>query len=93
MPELPEVEIVKQSLEKRVINKSINSVLIKNKNLRYKIQDNFIAKIRKKKILKVLRRSKYLILEFEKEQFLLIHFGMSGTLHLINKKKITQKQT
>ena len=49
MPELPEVEIVKQSLEKRVINKSINSVLIKNKNLRYKIQDNFIAKIRKKK--------------------------------------------
>ena len=57
MPELPEVEIVKQSLEKRVINKSINSVLIKNKNLRYKIQDNFIAKIRKKKILKVLRRS------------------------------------
>ncbi len=91
MPELPEVEIVKQSLEKRVINKSINSVLIKNKNLRYKIQDNFIAKIRKKKILKVLRRSKYLILEFEKEQFLLIHFGMSGTLHLINKKKNNSK--
>ena len=34
MPELPEVEIVRQSLEKKVKNKVIQKVLVKNRNLR-----------------------------------------------------------
>ena len=33
MPELPEVEIVRQSLEKKVKNKIIQKVLVKNRNL------------------------------------------------------------
>ena len=84
MPELPEVEIVKQSLEKSIIFQKINDVLIKNRNLRFKIQNNFKNLLKNKKIVKVSRRSKYLIVHIEKELFLLIHFGMSGTLHLLN---------
>ena len=84
MPELPEVEIVKQSLEKTVKFKKIKKVLIKNRNLRFKIQNNFKNLLKNKKIVKVSRRSKYLIVHIEKELFLLIHFGMSGTLHLLN---------
>ena len=84
MPELPEVEIVKQSLEKSIIFQKINDVLIKNRNLRFKIQNNFKNLLKNKKIVKVSRRSKYLIVHLEKEQFLIIHFGMSGTLHLLN---------
>mgnify|MGYP001436256927 FL=1 len=90
MPELPEVEIVKQSLEKSILYKKINKVLVKNRNLRFKVEKNLNKFISKKKILKVLRRSKYIILNFHKNQFLLIHFGMSGTLHLVrnnNSKK------
>ncbi len=90
MPELPEVEIVKQSLEKSILYKKINKVLVNNRNLRFKVEKNLNKFISNKKILKVLRRSKYIILNFHKNQFLLIHFGMSGTLHLVrnnNSKK------
>ena len=50
MPELPEVEIVKQSLEKKVKFKIINNVLIKNRNLRFKVQSNFEKILTKKKL-------------------------------------------
>ena len=41
MPELPEVEIVKQSLDKKIKFQKINKVLVKNRNLRFKIPINF----------------------------------------------------
>ena len=85
MPELPEVEIIKQSLKKSILYKKINKVLIKNRNLRFKIEKNLKKLLSKKKIIKVSRKSKYLIIYFEQNQFLIIHFGMSGTLHLVKK--------
>ena len=89
MPELPEVEIVKQSLEKRVKFKKIEKVLIKNRNLRFKIQNNMENLLKNQKIINVFRKSKYLIIQFLNNQYLIIHLGMSGTLHLVkNNKKI-----
>ena len=41
MPELPEVEIVRQSLHKKIKKKSIKKVIIKNKNLKIKITIDF----------------------------------------------------
>ena len=41
MPELPEVEIVKQSLAKKIQQKKIKKVIIKNRNLRFKIPLKF----------------------------------------------------
>ena len=38
MPELPEVEIVKQSLNKSITGKIIRDILIKNRNLRLRSQ-------------------------------------------------------
>ena len=87
MPELPEVEIVKQSLNKRITGKIIRDILIKNRNLRFKIPKNFKKNILKKKIIKVDRFSKHLIIKFEDNSNLMIHLGMSGTIHLINKSK------
>ncbi len=87
MPELPEVEIVKQSVERSILFQKINDVLIKNRKLRFKIQNNLKNLIKNKKIIKVSRKFKYLIIHFEKEEFLIIHFGMSGTLHLLKKNK------
>ena len=85
MPELPEVEIVKQSLNKSITGKIIKDILIKNRNLRFKIPKNFEKNIVKKKIIKVDRFSKHLILKFEDSSNLMIHLGMSGTIHLISK--------
>ena len=64
MPELPEVEIVKQSLNKSITGKIIKGILIKNRNLRFKIPKNFEKNIVKKKIIKVDRFSKHLILKW-----------------------------
>ena len=49
MPELPEVEIVKQSLNKSIKGKIIRDILIKNRNLRFKIPKHFEKNILKKK--------------------------------------------
>jgi len=90
MPELPEVEIVRQSLEKKVKDKIIQKVIVKNRNLRFKIHSKFKRHLLKKKIKKIDRFSKYLILTFEDAAGLIIHLGMTGTIHLldINKKNV-----
>ena len=44
-----------------------------------------------KKIIKIKRISKYVVIQFEGIIFLIIHLGMSGTLHLIKNTKITSK--
>jgi formamidopyrimidine-DNA glycosylase len=85
MPELPEVEIVKQSLDKKIKEKKIKRVIIKNRNLRFKIPLGFERLIKNKSIKKVTRFSKYVILNFSDRSFCLIHLGMSGTIHLIKK--------
>ena len=87
MPELPEVEIVRQSLDKKIKQKSIKKVIIRNKNLRFPIPKNFSSYLKNKKITKVDRFSKYLILNFKSGDFCLIHLGMSGTIHIIDNKK------
>jgi formamidopyrimidine-DNA glycosylase len=86
MPELPEVEIVKQSLAKKIQKKKIKKVIIKNRNLRFKIPLKFEELLQNKIIKKVTRFSKYLILNFSNGSFCLIHLGMTGTIHLIEQK-------
>ena len=41
MPELPEVEIVRQSLNKKIKQKKVKKVIVRNKNLRFKVPKNF----------------------------------------------------
>ncbi len=86
MPELPEVEIVRKSLTKKIRNKRVKKVIVRNQNLRIKLPYNFKEFLVNKKIDKVSRFSKYLIINFPKDEFCLIHLGMSGTIHLINNR-------
>ena len=85
MPELPEIEIVKRSLFKKINGAKIVNVKINNKNLRYKITDELPKKLINEKILKISRRSKYLIFHF-KNKLLLAHLGMSGKFLIIKSK-------
>ena len=90
MPELPEVEIVKQSLAKKLVKKKITKVIIRNRNLRFKIPLKFEISLKNKIIKKVTRFSKYIILNFLDGSFCLIHLGMSGTIHLVKKKSLNK---
>ena len=87
MPELPEVEIVRQSLDKKIRQKKVKKVIVRNKNLRIKIPNNFKKFLENKIIDRVSRFSKYLIIYLSKNEFCLIHLGMSGTIHLIDDRK------
>ena len=88
MPELPEVEIVRQSLDKNIKYKKVKNVIIRNRNLRFKIPLKFENFLRGQEITKVDRFSKYLILSLSNNSFCLLHLGMSGTIHLVfNNKK------
>ena len=88
MPELPEVEIVKQSLVKNIKKKRIIKVLVRNRKLRFKLPLNFEDFLKNQTIIKVTRFSKYLILHFFNKTFCLIHLGMSGTIHVIKDNKV-----
>ena len=52
MPELPEVEIVRQSLNKKIKYKKIQKIIIRNRNLRFKISPEF----EKSQLIKKLKK-------------------------------------
>ena len=85
MPELPEIEVVKRSLFKMINKTKIIDIKINNVKLRYNIPGNFSKYIIGEKILKISRRSKYLIFHFKKK-LLLIHLGMTGKLLVLRNK-------
>ena len=87
MPELPEVEIVRQSLDKKIKQKKVKKVIVRNRKLRFEIPLNFKSFLKNQKIVKVKRFSKYLIICFSNNNYCLIHLGMSGTIHIIDKYK------
>ena len=87
MPELPEVEIVRRSLDEKIKQKKVKKVIVRNRNLRFKIPLNFGRFLKNKKIIKVQRFSKYLILCLSDSSYCLLHLGMSGTVHLIHSNK------
>ena len=87
MPELPEVEVVKQSLEKYIQNKTLIKIIVKNKNLRFPVPKDLSKKLVNLKVIKVERISKYVVIELKYKLFIIIHLGMSGTLHLIKNNR------
>ncbi len=91
MPELPEVEILKRSLKKKIKFCKVAKIKIHNANLRYKVPQLINQNLKNHTVLNVSRISKYLIIDFNFSKKLLIHLGMTGTVHLVkkNNKKYT----
>ena len=87
MPELPEVEVVKRSIEKKIKNMVFKKVTIRDGNLRYKVYKKEISKIIGLRINKVTRRSKFLIFHLNNYSLLLFHLGMTGKFFFINRKQ------
>ena len=87
MPELPEVEVVKKSLEDKLKNLTIKRVFINNNKLRYKINNKNLSKIEGLKIISIKRRSKYLLINLEQNLTILVHLGMTGKFFIFNKNR------
>ena len=84
MPELPEVEVTRRTLLKFIEKKVIKNVKINNPNLRFKIPPNFKKNVTKQKVIKVLRRSKYILIYLENDYVMITHLGMSGKFLIKN---------
>ena len=91
MPELPEVEVVKRSLNNKVKNSIIKSVKVNDGKLRYKIDKNQIKDIIGLRLQKISRRSKFLLFFFSKDIVMLVHLGMTGKFFFINQKNTKYK--
>lgn len=87
MPELPEVETIKNDLKKAILKKKIADIIIlKKKSIRNNPED--FGKILKGKIfLDIARIGKLMIFYLEKEKFLLVHLKMTGQLIYCDKSK------
>jgi len=89
MPELPEVQTVVTGLKPQVLGKTITSVSISGKNLRYPLPDFEI--LRNEAIVDISRRAKYLLFHFEHGFTLLWHLGMTGQFHVLPKSETAAK--
>lgn len=79
MPELPEVETTRRGLEKYILNQTIERIEVRQPKLRWPIPVN-IKDIQGQKFIEIKRRGKYLLLQLNHDQHLIIHLGMSGAL-------------
>lgn len=82
MPELPEVETTKRGIAPHITNKSLNRMILRNRQLRWPVPED-ISTLEQQRLLNVSRRGKYLLLHFA-QGTAIWHLGMSGSLRLVN---------
>lgn len=81
MPELPEVETVRRTLEKKLVGLSIEGVEMHlPKIVRQPPPEEFSHLLKGRKILRLGRRGKYLLLHLAGNLSLVIHLRMTGRL-------------
>ena len=85
MPELPEVEVVKRSLTNKIQKLVVEKITVKDEKLRYRINKKKLKILLGLKIIKILRRSKFLLFVFEKNTVMLVHLGMTGKFFFLNR--------
>lgn len=78
MPELPEVETVKRGLEPLLCGQTIVAVELRRADLRFPFPPDFVAQLTGAKVLALVRRAKYILVELDNGHSLIIHLGMTG---------------
>ncbi len=79
MPELPEVETVVRYLNKNILNKEIIQIIIhKEKIIKNADKLTFTNFFLHEKIIKVERKSKYIIFVFSNDKYMISHLRMEG---------------
>ncbi len=80
MPELPEVESLKNSLAPLLVGRTIVRVTVAEPRLRRRLARDFGSQVAGRRIDRLERRAKYLLMALSGEAVLMIHLGMSGSL-------------
>lgn len=83
MPELPEVEVVRLSLEPRLVGRRFDRVHVHVPALREPLNREALRSLAGRRIDGLRRRAKYLCIDTEGGVTLVIHLGMSGRLTIV----------
>src|SRR3982074_3560941 len=84
MPELPEVETTARGLRERIVGRKVVRISGVDwpRMLPQTSEAELNAALKRRKVVSVGRRGKYLLIEFDKDRWLAIHRKMSGNLLL-----------
>lgn len=85
MPELPEVETSVRGVSPYLVGQTIDEIVIRQPQLRWRVSEE-LTQMAGAKILRIDRRSKYLIMRTDRGD-ILVHLGMSGSLGILNKQQ------
>jgi len=83
VPELPEVETVRRGLEPAMVGKKIRHADIRRPDLRWPFPENMSERLIGATVLRLRRRSKYILCDLDTSETLLIHLGMSGRITIL----------
>lgn len=80
MPELPEVEALRESLVERLVGDRFRRVVVRERRLRRPIDRRALQRLVGAAVCGVERRAKYLRIRTDAGRSLVVHLGMSGRL-------------
>ncbi len=80
MPELPEVETVRRGLEPAMKNQLIAKADVNRPDLRWPFPPNLADRLTGARVLGLRRRSKYILIDLDSDETLIVHLGMSGRM-------------
>ena len=83
MPELPEVEVLRLSLEPRLNGRRLKTACIHSPALREPLDATALRSLSGRRIERLRRRAKYLLVDVEGESTLVVHLGMSGRFTVV----------
>jgi formamidopyrimidine-DNA glycosylase len=84
MPELPEVETVRRGLIPALEGRRIAQAEARRPDLRWPLPDRFAERLTGRTVVRLGRRSKYLLAELDSGETLIAHLGMSGRMLVEN---------
>lgn len=90
MPELPEVETSRRGITPHILKQTVSNVIIRQKQLRWPISAGLKKDILHQRIEAIDRRAKYLLLK-TRAGTLILHLGMSGSLHIVQHDTVANK--
>jgi formamidopyrimidine-DNA glycosylase len=82
MPELPEVETVRQGLVPVLEGRRLQRVIARRGDLRFPLPKDFAERLTGRCVQKLTRRAKYILAHLDGDEILIIHLGMSGRFQI-----------
>jgi formamidopyrimidine-DNA glycosylase len=85
MPELPEVETVCRGLASAMVGSRFVEVTQNRPDLRFPFPSKFASRLVGREICAVSRRAKYILVDLNSDDILVMHLGMSGSFRMLAK--------